>query len=292
MNQLAIIILNYNSAENTIFCVNQLLSFHSDFHIIVVDNNSSDNSFSQISEMFSYAENVDVISTGSNGGYSAGNNYGMRYAIEKYGASQLSIMNPDVIIPHLGVLETLSKTLQDNNEIAVISGMAISAENTFSVDQSAWHIPSAKQLLLSHLFLIGKNNVKQGFRVLENGLIEVGCVAGCFFITKTRFMQDIGFLDEGVFLYQEENILGIKCKRAGFIEAIDLSQQYIHNHVHRKGDKVSLKKKLNGSKINYESRKYVCKTFYSKKLLPILWCIERINIVYLFFCYLKNLIVK
>ena len=48
LHDLSLVILNYNSAGDTLFCVEKLLSFRSDFHIIVVDNLSTDDSFAVI----------------------------------------------------------------------------------------------------------------------------------------------------------------------------------------------------------------------------------------------------
>ncbi|MGZ1160603.1 glycosyltransferase, partial [Lactobacillus delbrueckii subsp. bulgaricus] len=73
MYNISIIVLNYNSTEDTIFCVNKINSFDGDYHIIVVDNCSTDNSFDIIKRHFKEDHNVDVIKTDSNGGYSSGN---------------------------------------------------------------------------------------------------------------------------------------------------------------------------------------------------------------------------
>lgn len=72
MYNISIIVLNYNSTEDTISCVNKINSFAGGYHIIVVDNCSPDNSFDIIKKHFKGDHNVDVIKTGSNDGYSSG----------------------------------------------------------------------------------------------------------------------------------------------------------------------------------------------------------------------------
>lgn len=52
MNNLAFVVLNYNSADDTIRCVERLLSFNKNFWIIIVDNFSSDDSQERISKQF------------------------------------------------------------------------------------------------------------------------------------------------------------------------------------------------------------------------------------------------
>ena len=48
MYKVGLIVLNYNSADDTIKCVKKLNSFNKSYHIIVVDNCSTDNSLDKI----------------------------------------------------------------------------------------------------------------------------------------------------------------------------------------------------------------------------------------------------
>ena len=67
MNNIALIILNYNSSKLTKSLAKHLLEFGKEFHIIVVDNCSTDESYRILYDSFRNTLNVDVIKTESNG---------------------------------------------------------------------------------------------------------------------------------------------------------------------------------------------------------------------------------
>lgn len=61
INDLALIILNYNSADDTITCVRKLMEFEEPYHIIVVDNQSTDDSLMKITAAVGIYKNTDII---------------------------------------------------------------------------------------------------------------------------------------------------------------------------------------------------------------------------------------
>ena len=58
----------------------------------------------------------------------------------------------------------------------------------------------------------------------------VDVVSGCFFLIKSTVLEEIGFLDENVFLYYEENILAKKLKKLKLKSVINNEVVIIHNH--------------------------------------------------------------
>lgn len=291
-SNIALIILNYNSKEDTIKCVKNLQSFNAKYHLIVVDNCSTDNSYQDLLKEFKNQFNVDVLKTQKNDGYSAGNNYGIKFAIKNYNVSIVGILNPDVIILNENTISNLAQRLESNRQYAIIGGATHNADGKFNIRYAAWKIPTSFELLRGQSLITSSPNKESRFKEIEPGLLKVECVAGCFFLAKVSVLEEINFLDENVFLYNEENILGIKCKRAGYLEIVDINEAYIHNHVHKKNENIPFMKKINITKNTYNSRKYLCKKYYSKKLLPVLWGIERVNKIYLVLAYLKNSLIR
>ena len=291
--KLALVVLNYNSAEDTLFCVKQLCSLrhstskYGDYHIIIVDNASTDNSYQEILDTFGGRSDISIIKSERNLGYSAGNNIGMKYAIEKYNVDVIGILNPDVIIPKFDVLESMCNALDNNPKIAIVGACTINSENEYNPNFSGWDIPSKKNLILNHFLINNRYKSIKTRPLIKPYLMQVECVAGCFFLANAKIMQELDFLDENVFLYNEENILGIKCKQKGYMEAIVLDQFYIHNHKKEKKSTVTFKKKINATTNQYKSRKYLCKKYYSKALLPMLGIVEVLNKIYLALAYIK-----
>ncbi|MDD3999771.1 MAG: glycosyltransferase, partial [Bacilli bacterium] len=78
-----IIILNYNSAEDTIKCIASIEKFTKiSYKIYIVEGASKDNSFNILSDFFSGNNKIKIIQTKYNGGYSYGNNLGVKMAIK------------------------------------------------------------------------------------------------------------------------------------------------------------------------------------------------------------------
>lgn len=286
MNNLALIILNYCSYNDTLKCVDQLLSFNSDIHIIIVDNKSPDDSGKKLVKQYNDKININVLLIQENSGYSAGNNLGIKYAMKKFAVDTVGILNPDVIIPHIDVLNNMMTKLHSDDSYAVIGGSTIIDGYNYNPNISAWDIPSIKELYLGHSLKKRIEQVKVRKLIAPN-LAQVDCVVGCFFLAKVKCLQEVGFLDENVFLYNEENILGIKLKQKGYKEILALDQFYYHNHHKIDNSKITFKQKINATKNSYNSRKYMCKTYYQSRGLFRLKLVELYNKFYLFCAYLK-----
>ena len=65
---------------------------------IVVDNRSKNESESILNDKYHENSKVDFIVSDINGGYSYGNNYGAKYALNKYNSEYIIVANPDVIL--------------------------------------------------------------------------------------------------------------------------------------------------------------------------------------------------
>lgn len=91
----SIILLNWNSADDTIDCLNSLQSLdYENYSIIVVDNASSDGSIESISA--AYPE-IQILRNSLNAGFAGGNNVGIKFAIDK-GTDYIWLLNNDTMI--------------------------------------------------------------------------------------------------------------------------------------------------------------------------------------------------
>ena len=81
----AIIIVNFNDEDETISYVEKINKYKVLNRIIVVDNKSTTiGAFNKLQELEKIDKKITVIETEKNGGYSYGNNFGVRY-LEKEG---------------------------------------------------------------------------------------------------------------------------------------------------------------------------------------------------------------
>ena len=106
--KVAIVILNYNSEEDTIKYVESIKDYKNLNKIIVVDNKST-NEGAMAKLKILENEKVEVIQSDKNGGYSYGNNFALKYLDkqnEEY--DYIIISNPDVSVTEEAINKCIS----------------------------------------------------------------------------------------------------------------------------------------------------------------------------------------
>lgn len=213
---IGIIILNYNTWNETELCVNSIREFNtSPYMIYVVDNCSKDESIQKLEMQYKEAADVVLIRNNSNTGYSSGNNVGIRQAV-KDECEYIFIVNSDVELMNDAftiMIETLKHTPD---------GMMIGPSVK---DNSGQESQLPRHVLTPSVFLYERHPLclipyfrRKADRLVhedENPVVFDGSVAGCCFGIKTEDFKRVGYFDEGVFLYYEEDILGYKMKAIG-----------------------------------------------------------------------------
>ena len=116
------VILNYNSANDTKKCIEYLLQQdYYQFEIVVVDNQSEITDYEKLSQYISNMngkEKIHLIQSKNNGGFSAGNNIGLRYA-KKLNAKWSWVINPDVEIRDKKYLSKMIEFISNKKDVAV-----------------------------------------------------------------------------------------------------------------------------------------------------------------------------
>ena len=266
----SIIILNYNDLETTREMIDQIKDYKVINHIIIVDNCSTDNSYKELKK--EEKNNIEIIKTDNNKGYAYGNNYGIKYAINKYKVDNIIISNPDIIVTENEIKELLNQ-LKYNN-VALIAPVI----NEHGILSKGWKLPSFKEDLLSNI----NHFHKYAFKKMEypekhyrEKISEVEVVKGCFFAIKASVIKDVDYFDEGTFLYYEENILGRKLKSKGY-------KSYVHNKVEVTHNlSISVNKSFNSLKkykILKQSQRYYEKKYNNCNIF-------RMFLLYITYCF-------
>lgn len=101
MHKIGIVILNYNSYEDTIALVEALQgqSVAQDLFFVIVDNASPNLSYEKLKPLERSYERLVVLQTGGNLGYAKGNNYGLNYLDAHVRPEYVAILNNDIILP-------------------------------------------------------------------------------------------------------------------------------------------------------------------------------------------------
>lgn len=91
----AIIILNWNGADDTIFCLDSLKTVIGDFFVIVVDNGSNNDSVKRLKEYIPTSPlRIHLLELDSNYGFAKGNNLAIAFA-SKFNPDNYLLLNND-----------------------------------------------------------------------------------------------------------------------------------------------------------------------------------------------------
>lgn len=261
---LLIIILNYMDYELTEHCVNKLRENKILYDILIVDNKSSNNSYGYLKKCFEYDKYINVIQTNKNGGYSYGNNYGFLWA-ENKGYKFYCVMNPDIEIRDELYFEKLIDVFDKNDNIAVVSGVQVFSNHIFGQYLNYWKLPSKITGIIDHSFInYLKLNNSAPIEVKDNySYVDVLC--GACFVVRSDIISQVGYLDDNVFLYYEENILSKKLSKINLKEALCVDALFFHNH--KNNVDADIKKRIKEKRLQLKSRKYFYCSYVTKNLL-------------------------
>lgn len=226
--------------------------------IIVVDNASTDHSYNYLWHLRN--QKVHVIQAPKNGGYSAGNNFGIFYGLKYFKPRYFLIANPDIVIDEKVLAQFIEHLTDLPKKTGIVAPIMLSRQNLKAYN-SAWQFPSytsdllATSLVLNKLF---KKRNRYGRLPEEKKLIPVDVLPGSFFAISAEALQTIGYLDETTFLYCEERILSHKLNDHGYTNFLDSRVTYFHNHgttTKKQISKLSMQK-IYFSSLNYYLRQY------------------------------------
>lgn len=280
-DELVIVVLNYCNYIMTIECVDKLLANNFKYKIVIVDNNSSNNSFEVLTEKYDNSELVKVIKNNENLGYAAGNNIGINYAYKHYKNDYICIMNPDILIEDKNIFVDLLRKLK-KYQLKGITALQIS-NNNFDYSTLGWKCPTIKDILVLNSNLISKLRSPLKYKSLKminvaDAIAEVDVMPGCFFILEYNALREIGFFDEGTFLYYEENILSYKAIQKNHKYGISLNNYYIHNHLQKEESLISIKSKFKDRKILLNSQRYYVKNILKSNTIS--YTIYKLTCIY------------
>lgn len=252
------VVLNYNDAEITIKLVDSLCRWgvmENKMQVIIVDNKSQDDSYKKLVNYYKCQEKVDVLLTEKNGGYSYGNNWGAKYAINTYAPKYIVIANPDIEI-HQSTFERLLKTFDIDENLAMVAPIMQDTNGNYSV--YAQQLPDYKEDLKACFnSQKSKTIIKNNFEYFnqDKNMIITQMLPGSFFVIRTHIFEQIGMFDENVFLFCEERILGRKLYDNGYKAVLRTDLFFVHAHsvsIKKAYDSVKTWKMLMKSRLYYE----------------------------------------
>jgi len=231
MEKIAIITLNWNQSQLTIECLDSIFKSErsEDFQvtIIVVDNNSSVKEKEILNDYLEKAGrqlragfHLQLIENQKNFGFAAGNNIGIRRALDQ-SIDYIFLLNNDTEIES-DCLKNLWQELKKNKKIGIVSPKIYYARGYeyhsdryqskelgrviwFAGGKIDWH-----NLLGSHL---GVDGVDKG---QYNQIKAIDFATGCAFMTRKKVFEQVGLFDERFFLYLEDLDFSLRVRKNNF----------------------------------------------------------------------------
>ncbi len=201
----AIIVLNWNAWEITSDCLESLKQLdYPNYKIIAVDNGSTDRSADRLSDRF---PDVCLIRNKQNLGFAAGNNAGIRYALED-GAQYVLLLNNDTIVSP-PFLSRMICSAQAHPGVGILNPKIYYSDPPDRI----WYAGGRFSPWSGFARHIGQR-ARDGVRYSRTR--EVNFVTGCALLIKTEVIARIGLLDERFFMVCEDTDWSIRAQKAGF----------------------------------------------------------------------------
>ncbi len=221
-----IVIVNYNDYKTTKRLIDNIRDYKVFDKIVIVDNKSSDNSLKELKKLEN--KRIVVVDSGKNKGYSYALNVGCKYLIDKYKECKIIVSNSDIIIQSENDIKDLFELVKGKN---VIVGPTIIEGNNLN---RGWIVPKPMDDVAMNILGLYKKYQKRHLMYQDSyynkDISKVGTVSGCFFAISSKHLEEMGYFDENVFLYYEENIMGVKTKDLGKNIIVANNIDVIHDH--------------------------------------------------------------
>ncbi len=214
MLDLSVIIVNYNTKKLTLQCLTSVFEQNGlSYDVFVVDNASRDGSAEVIKENFSQ---VRLIVNNKNLGFAAANNQ----AIKLCKGSFILLLNSDTIVSP-GTFKTMVKFMHRHLDAGIASCKVVKPNGALDWPcKRSFQTPSIffyRALRLDELFPKSKQFGRYHLTYLdENRTHEVDGVCGAFLMIRKETIEDIGLMDEELFMYSDDMDWCFRAKKAGW----------------------------------------------------------------------------
>lgn len=203
---IAIIVLNWNGRDLTLDCLRSLEGITTpDLRIILVDNASSDGTAEAVRRR--YHARVTLVENAENLGFAAGNNVGIRRALDD-GADFILLLNNDTVVAEDFVDHLLGPMLAD-------AAIGITAPKIYYAEpeNQIWFAGGEISMWRG----VAKHT---GIREIDRGqhdtARDIDYATGCAFLVRRAVFERIGDLDPGYRAYFEDTDFCVRARRAGF----------------------------------------------------------------------------
>jgi GT2 family glycosyltransferase len=200
-----VVVLNWNLKDDLAECLASLERMtYPDTGVVVVDNASDDGSVEMVQAQFPA---VHLIANDCNLGFAGGNNVGLRHALGQ-GAECVFMLNNDTVIAP-DMLARLVNVMLAQPSLGIV-GPKILYHGT---EDRVWYLGHRRSRWLP---VPHRVNLRLGERPRGPTWFEVDYVSGCGMLIRREVLEEVGLLDEGLFMHYEDADYCRRAQEAGY----------------------------------------------------------------------------
>ena len=224
---ISVVIVGWNANHFLELCLDSLAKAppQRSMEVFVVDNASTDGSAEMIEAKFPW---VKLIKSSENLGFSKGNNVAIRQCRGRY----VALVNPDVIV-FPGCLDALADFLDQNPKVGNVGPRVLnpdmSMQSTCRRFPTLWNnfcTASRLEMMFKGVpFFAGEHM----FYFPHDRTLAVDVIVGCFSMIRHETFDQVGLLDEDLFMYGDDVDWCRRARNAGWDVMFYPGGQGIHD---------------------------------------------------------------
>ena len=225
----AIVILNWNGADDTIRCLESLETARGSFFIVIADNGSADDSVARIREYTAKSSlDIRILELDRNYGFACGNNKAIKYAGENNADSYLILNNDTEVTP--GFLTVLEEFITAHPEYSILTPRI----NYYFDKEIIWNCGGVLRLGFRKYRYAGCNES----RVRGIKFLPISFVTGCaLYFLPSVLQQDGSLFTERFFFGEEDFDFSMRMKQRGLKMAC-VTDSVIYHKVGQAGNQM------------------------------------------------------
>lgn len=292
-----VVILNWNSAQDTIHCIKSVLNLNKikDVTIVVCDNDSKKESYEEIKNFVLDQTNISnliiseneipnyknsnykivLIKNEKNYGYAGGNNRGVRFALNQETMQYVWILNNDTEVAP-DSLDYLIDKFESNKKYGVVGSKLVEFENRTKV-QGIGGVINPKFCTTKEIgneLAIDENIDELNYEK------KVDYVIGASMMFNRLCLQQVGLMCEDYFLYYEEIDICNRIRQKNLEVGIASKSIVYHKH----GASTGKGKSDIADYYSVRNRLLISKRFYGES-----YYMTKASIIFILFNRLKRL---
>lgn len=225
--KLSIVIISFNTKRIILDCLRSIYATAADLNpeVIVIDNASTDGSLQAIKQQF---PQVKLIQNKTNLGFTQANNQGIKASRGEY----IMLLNSDTLVKP-GAIQKLIKFMDNHSRVGIAAPQLLNPDG--SIQPNGGYLPRLSNIIAWMLFIDDLPFIKPWFWSYQLRYLpkfsrtrEMGWLQGAALVLRRQTLEEVGPLDENIFMYGEDVEICYRTRQAGWQVMLLPQAQIIH----------------------------------------------------------------